>query len=54
MAIKTRPKNQIDRNRDHAETPMKALSSLSQDGRRLTIRNELNDGVGDNDRLAIL
>ena len=43
MAIKTRPKNPIERNRDHAETPINELSSLSQDGRRLTIRNELKD-----------
>ena len=54
MAIKTKPKKPIERNRDHAETPINALSSLSQDGRRLTIRNELKDRVGDNDRLAML
>ena len=54
MEIKARPKNPIERNHDHAETPINELSSLSQDGRRLTIRNELKDRVGDNDRLAIL
>lgn len=50
MALKARPKNQIERNHDHAETPINELSPLSQDERKLTIRNQLQDQVGDNYR----
>ena len=51
-AIKTRTKNATDSKQDHAETLIDKLSSLSQDERRLTIRNKLQDRVSDNGRLA--
>ena len=51
MAIKTRPKNPTERNRDHAETPINELSSFSQGERRLTIHFKLKDQVDDNDRV---
>ena len=51
-AIKTRTKNAMDGKRDHTVTLINELSSLSQDERKLTIRNQLQDRFSDSGQLA--
>ena len=42
----------MDGKRDHTETLINELSSLSQDERKLTIRNQLQDRFSDSGQLA--